>query len=400
MPQIAPLLAGDPTRLGSFRLAGRIGEGGQGIVYLGVNDAGTRAAIKLLHVKFTGDATARSRFARELRASQRVAPFCTAPVIEADLDGDTPYIASEYIEGRSLRDLVEDEGPLRGAALDRLAIGTATALAAIHHASIIHRDFKPDNVLIAADGPRVVDFGIARIVDSTGTITSRAIGTPAFMAPEQVAGGDIGPHTDIFAWGVTIVFAATGKAVFDGTSIAAVLNRILTHEVDLSMLSEPLRGVVHASLSKSPAGRPSAGRILLRLLGRPDTIDASHAVLTEGAQAATTVIFRRPVGDSEPTVAYYLPGSRALPPSAKPTSGPPVTNVPPPGGRVPRQGEIRRGPGPKIAGIVLLVLVLLAVGGVAIGYATGWRLPILGAGEPVAPPATTSSPVADGPPMA
>src|SRR5690606_6207481 len=159
MPQITPLMAGDPSRLGSFRLTGRIGEGGQGVVYLGVNHEGERAAIKLLHVKFTGDASARSRFARELRASQRVAPFCTAKVIEADLEGDTPYIASEYIEGRSLRDHVESEGPLRGTALDRLAIGTATALTAIHHAAIVHRDFKPDNVLLAADGPRVVDFG-------------------------------------------------------------------------------------------------------------------------------------------------------------------------------------------------------------------------------------------------
>ncbi|MFC7645123.1 protein kinase [Streptosporangium lutulentum] len=112
-----------------------------------------------------------------------------------------PYIASEYIDGRSLRQVVEDDGPLKGTALQRLAIGTATALTAIHHASIVHRDFKPDNVLIAADGPRVVDFGIARIIDSTGTITSRAIGTPAYMAPEQISGSDVGPYTDVFAWG-------------------------------------------------------------------------------------------------------------------------------------------------------------------------------------------------------
>ncbi|MGW4797042.1 protein kinase domain-containing protein [Nonomuraea sp. NPDC004297] len=286
MPQISPLVAGDPTELGSFRLSGRVGEGGQGIVYLGVDDKGERAAIKLLHVKFSGDTIARSRFARELKAAQRVASFCTARVMEADLDGDTPYIASEYIDGRPLREIVETDGPLTGTVLDRLAIGTATALTAIHHASIVHRDFKPDNVLIAADGPRVVDFGIARIIDSTGTITSRAIGTPAYMAPEQIAGDDIGPYTDVFSWGATIAFAATGQVVFEGKSIATVLNRILNHEVDVSMLDEPLRGVVREALAKSPAERPSADQILLRLLGQSSSVGASTAVLTKGVQVA------------------------------------------------------------------------------------------------------------------
>ncbi|GAA4211034.1 hypothetical protein GCM10022252_79630 [Streptosporangium oxazolinicum] len=286
MPEIAPLEAGEPRQLGPFRVVGRVGEGGQGIVYLGVNAAGERAAIKLLHVKFSGDAIARSRFAREARAAQRVASFCTAGVMDADLEGDTPYIASEYIEGRSLREVVETDGPLRGSPLQRLAVGTATALTAIHHASIVHRDFKPDNVLIAADGPRVVDFGIARILDSTGTITSRAIGTPAYMAPEQISGADVGPHTDVFAWGATIAFAATGETIFAGGSIAVVLNRILNHEVDLGVLPEPLRGVVGSALAKSPAMRPSADQLLLRLLGHPETVNASPAILTQGAEVA------------------------------------------------------------------------------------------------------------------
>ncbi len=286
MPEIAPLEAGEPRQLGPFRVVGRVGEGGQGIVYLGINAAGERAAIKLLHVKFSGDAVARSRFAREARAAQRVASFCTAGVMDADLEGDTPYIASEYIEGRSLREVVETDGPLKGAPLQRLAIGTATALTAIHHASIVHRDFKPDNVLIAADGPRVVDFGIARILDSTGTITSRAIGTPAYMAPEQISGSEVGPHTDVFAWGATIAFAATGETIFAGSSIAVVLNRILNHEVELGTLPEPLRGVVGSALAKSPATRPSADQLLLRLLGHPETVNASPAILTQGAKVA------------------------------------------------------------------------------------------------------------------
>ncbi|WP_052422829.1 protein kinase domain-containing protein [Nonomuraea candida] len=330
MPQISPLVAGDPSELGSFRLSGRIGEGGQGIVYLGVNDDGERAAIKLLHVKFSGDTIARSRFARELRAAKRVASFCTARVMEADLDGDTPYIASEYIDGRPLREVVESDGPLTGTALHRLAIGTATALTAIHHASIVHRDFKPDNVLIAADGPRVVDFGIARIIDSTGTITSRAIGTPAYMAPEQIAGDEIGPYTDVFSWGATISFAATGKVAFEGKSIATVLNRILNHEVDVDMMEEPLRGVVREALAKSPAERPSADQILLRLLGQSSAVGASTAVLTKGVQVAgdedTTPFLRVSPRSLTGQQARTGPGASPRPgatgPAAAPASGP------------------------------------------------------------------------------
>ncbi|WP_214320797.1 serine/threonine-protein kinase [Nonomuraea sediminis] len=329
MPQISPLVAGDPSQLGSFRLTGRIGEGGQGIVYLGANEQGERAAIKLLHVKFSGDTIARSRFARELKAAQRVASFCTARVMEADLEGNTPYIASEYIDGRVLRDVVEADGPLQGTALDRLAIGTATALTAIHHASIVHRDFKPDNVLIAADGPRVVDFGIARIIDSTGTITSRAIGTPAYMAPEQIAGDDIGPYTDVFAWGATLAFAATGKTAFEGNSIAVVLNRILNHEVDVEIMPEPLRGVVRSALAKAPAERPSADQILLRLLGQPETVGASTAVMNRAAQLAgddtmpiprvsTAVTEHKPVVETSltqsPSVSMPLPVTAPPPP--------------------------------------------------------------------------------------
>ncbi|NUP77444.1 MAG: serine/threonine protein kinase, partial [Nonomuraea sp.] len=338
MPQISPLVAGDPTLLGSFRLSGRVGEGGQGIVYLGVNEQGERAAIKLLHVKFSGDTIARSRFARELKAAQRVASFCTARVMEADLEGDTPYIASEYIDGRPLGEIVETDGPLTGTVLDRLAIGTATALTAIHHASIVHRDFKPDNVLIAADGPRVVDFGIARIIDSTGTITSRAIGTPAYMAPEQIAGDDIGPFTDVFAWGATMAFAASGKAAFEGKSIAVVLNRILNHEVDVDMMHEPLRGVVRSALNKSPGERPSADQVLLRLLGQTEAAGASTAVLTRGVQVAgdDTTPFTRvtatSITDRPPTQASALtgrqtaattPGHQTGSPAGPPTGGPP-----------------------------------------------------------------------------
>ncbi|WP_157252376.1 serine/threonine-protein kinase [Nonomuraea typhae] len=378
MPQIAPLVAGDPGQLGSFRLTGRVGEGGQGIVYLGVNEQGERAAIKLLHVKFSGDTIARSRFARELKAAERVASFCTARVMEADLDGNTPYIASEYIDGVPLRDLVDDDGPLRGTALDRLAIGTATALTAIHHASIVHRDFKPDNVLIAADGPRVVDFGIARIVDSTGTITSRAIGTPAYMAPEQIAGDDVGPYTDVFAWGATIAFAATGVTVFEGSSIAVVLNRILNHEVDVSAMPEPLRSVVASALAKDPQARPTADQLLLRLLGQPDTSGASTAVLSRGAEVAsddttpftrvrTTLADRKPVTDPAPVpnVTTQPPAvSRGQAQLAELVNGPPPQEQPPPSPPVKPPAPKKRGKGPGRWIAVAVALLLLAAAAV------------------------------------
>ncbi|MEV1245833.1 protein kinase [Nonomuraea sp. NPDC050022] len=405
MPQISPLVAGDPGQLGSFRLVGRVGEGGQGIVYLGVTDEGEQAAIKLLHVKFSGDTIARSRFARELKAAQRVASFCTARVIEADLDGDTPYIASEYIDGRALRDIVEADGPLRGTALDRLAIGTATALTAIHHASIVHRDFKPDNVLIAADGPRVVDFGIARIIDSSGTITSRAIGTPAYMAPEQIAGDDVGPYTDVFAWGAVIAFAATGETVFEGNSIAVVLNRILNHEVDVSMLPEPLRGVVRSALSKSPDERPSADQILLRLLGQPETVGASTAVLTRGVQVAsddTTPFIRVSSG----TIGTGSPSKAQLmhpPEQSSVTGGEPIpwaTGSTPPPPRIlderPTVATPESGPpaprGRRRAGwVALTVAILLIAAASIVAVQNNWLQLALGEEQPSPHPAPPDS---------
>ncbi|GAA3440920.1 bifunctional serine/threonine-protein kinase/glutamate ABC transporter substrate-binding protein [Planomonospora venezuelensis] len=293
MPEIEPLRPGDPPRLGDYELKGRLGEGGQGVVYLGESEKGERAAVKLLHVRFTGMAHARSRFARELAAARRVEAFCTARVLDADLDGETPYIASELIDGPSLREVVERDGPLSGKELERLAIGTATALTTIHHAGIAHRDFKPDNVLLTADGPRVVDFGIAKIIDESGTITTRAVGTPAYMAPEQIAGEEVGCPADVFAWGSTMVFTATGKAPFAMETIVATLNRVVNHRPDLDALPEGLRPVVAACLHKDQARRPTAGEVLRRLLGHPaQDAEVSDEVLAEGVQAATADLTR------------------------------------------------------------------------------------------------------------
>ncbi|GAA3134567.1 hypothetical protein GCM10010466_26680 [Planomonospora alba] len=264
---VQPLTAEDPPRLGPFELTGRLGEGGQGVVYLGRGPRGEQVAVKLLHHGLTADAEARARFLREVAVAQRVARFCTAPVLHADLAGSRPYIVSEYVPGPSLRRLVDDEGPRRGGALERLAVSTATALSAIHRAGVLHRDFKPANVLMGPEGPVVIDFGIARALDSPGmTATGTAMGTPSYLAPEQLGGGEVTPAADVFAWGVTMVFAATGTPAFGQDSIPVVMNRILTVEPDLSRMDPgPLRDLVAACLSKDPAARPTAEELVRHL---------------------------------------------------------------------------------------------------------------------------------------
>ncbi|MEV1179168.1 serine/threonine-protein kinase, partial [Nonomuraea sp. NPDC049784] len=270
MNQFQPLAADDPRRLGTYDIVARLGEGGQGVVYLGKSESGEQAAVKLLHHALVADADARTRFLREVAVAQRVARFCTAPVLHADLDGSRPYIVSEYVPGPSLRELVINEGPRRGAALERLAISTATALAAIHRAGILHRDFKPANVLMGPEGPVVIDFGIARALDSPGaTATGMAMGTPSYLAPEQLSGAAVSEAADVFAWGVTMVFAATGKPAFGADSIPVVMNRILNEEPQLGGMEGVLAELVAACLSKDPAQRPSADELIVRLTGQP-----------------------------------------------------------------------------------------------------------------------------------
>src|SRR4051794_40520569 len=265
MPR-GPLLPGDPDRIAGYRLEGGLGHGGQGAVFLGRDPAGRTVAVKLLPPELLGDTAARRRFGQELAAVRRVARFCTAQVLDADTDGERPYIVSEFVDGPSLQEVVAGAGPRRGAELERLAIGTATALTAIHEAGVVHCDFKPSNVLIAADGPRVIDFGIARALDAAGT-GSQVIGTPSYMAPEQFTGGGVRSPADVFAWGATMAFAVNGASPFAAESGPATMYRVLHVQPDLGRLDGTLRGLVQACLAKDPARRPTSRELLLALVG-------------------------------------------------------------------------------------------------------------------------------------
>ncbi|WP_336214531.1 serine/threonine-protein kinase [Nonomuraea sp. LPB2021202275-12-8] len=264
----APLPVDAPKSVGGYRLTGLLGEGGQGVVYLAESESGRRVAVKVLHGGLAAAPDVRRQLRREADAARRVASFCTAMVLEVDLSHDPPYIVSEYVEGVSLAERVRLEGPRGGGSLQRLAVATATALGAIHRAGIVHRDFKPSNVLLGPEGPVVIDFGIARVLEATAT-RSGVVGTPAYMSPEQVAGRPVGTSSDVFSWGCTMVFAASGRPAFGGGSIPEVMSGILYREPDLSAVPETLRALVGASLAKEPHARPTADQLTRALTTGP-----------------------------------------------------------------------------------------------------------------------------------
>lgn len=286
-----PLRELDRPVTGPYRLVAELGRGGMGRVLLGVTPDGRLAAVKVVRSQFVEDDGFRARFRREVQASRRVSGAYTAAVVDADPDAPLPWLASVFVPGPALSDVVARVGALPVEALVRLAAGLAAALTEIHRAQLIHRDLKPSNVLLAADGPRVIDFGIARATDSEGgteiTHTGWLVGSPAFMSPEQAESRELTPASDVFALGAVLAQASTGRSPFTGTSTPQTLYNVVHTEPDLDGIPRELRELVGHCLAKEPERRPTPARILERLGGltpteRPwpaavhDLIDAQH----------------------------------------------------------------------------------------------------------------------------
>lgn len=256
------LQKGDPSRVGGYRLTARLGVGGMGVVYLGTAKNGSQVAIKMLRPELADDREFRARFRRETATLEKVRGLCTVRVIEADSDSPRPFLVTEYAEGPSLAESVGSQGPFRAEMLYGLGTGLAEALVAIHAVGIVHRDLKPSNVLLTATGPKVIDFGIAQALDATVlTRTGMTVGSPGFMAPEQIL-GQAGQPADVFAWGVTVAYAATGRFPFGSGPTDAILYRVLHELPDLSGVAPEVRPLVEAALAKEPGQRPSAPDLL------------------------------------------------------------------------------------------------------------------------------------------
>ncbi|GAA3197931.1 serine/threonine protein kinase [Actinocorallia longicatena] len=417
-----PLKPDDPRTLGRFTLRERLGEGGQGIVYLGLDpESGERVAVKVLKA---ADAEARQRLEREMNAVQRVRRrFCIARVIDFSFEGQRPFVVSEYVEGPSLYERVAQSGPLRDGDLERLLVNTATALIAIHQSGVVHRDLKPANVLLGPDGPRVVDFGIARPVDQH-TRSGQLVGTPSYFAPEQLNGVPASQASDIWAWACTMVFAATAFPPFgpfpdDGPNIAAILSRIIREEPRLGHGLDEWEPLLKRCLDKDPARRPTARQVHDLILEsdldiEPPPVPAEPPVSswqpppTPGFPAAAPSIPPRPPADlpgavplgtpqppsswrppgppgsrdftqertPEPSIPEALPPEPSVPPRFQETippgntpppfsaTPPPFPTTPPPFPGVPARppaGRRRSKTGPVLAGLV--VVLLLAGGG-------------------------------------
>ncbi len=273
----APLQAGDPARIGNYRLSARLGAGGMGVVYLGVGWDGGGVAVKVLRPELADDPEFRRRFRREVSALTRVRGVCTVRVIEADTESARPFMVTEYAEGPSLAEYIDSRGRLGPDMLYGLATGLAEALTVIHAAGIVHRDLKPSNVILAAAGPKVIDFGIAQALDAVSvTKTGMMVGSAGFMAPEQISGRP-GQAADIFVWGVTVAYAATGQSPFGTGDTNAVLYRVLHTDPDIGAVPDSLRPLVAAALAKAPEHRPTARQLLDQLTGasRPARVQDS-----------------------------------------------------------------------------------------------------------------------------
>jgi serine/threonine protein kinase len=357
------LKPGDPTRVGNYRLIGRLGQGGMGQVFLGLSPGGRQVAVKVIHPGYASGKQFRERFAREIEAARRVGGFHTASVVDADPGADPPWMVTAFIHGPSLQQAVAEGGPFSLERVCRLGAGLAEGLAAIHACGLVHRDLKPSNVILADDGPRIIDFGIARAAEASPMTTAgMVVGTYSYMSPEQLRGEVAGPASDVFALGCTLAFAATARVTFGDDSIVTVVYRITTEPPDLTGVTEEhgFRQLVSECLAKKPADRPSLATILERLA---ETGSAAEAYLAEmGRPTADVPAPPVPEVGYEPTQTMRTgdqtaPGPDPGRPDQRPTweMGPPSA----PGGS--RQGS---GRGPRRTVLIVAAAAVVVVGAV------------------------------------
>ena len=268
------LRSGDPQWAGPYRLLGRLGNGGMGQVFLGRSAGGRPVAVKVIRADLAGDASFRARFRQEVAAGRKVSGLFTALVVDADPDGQMPWLATAYVPGPSLADVVTSHGKLPAGTVLALAAGLAEGLHAIHAAGVVHRDLKPSNVLLADDGPRLIDFGISRAAEASSlTHTGAVVGSPGFMSPEQAEGHEVGPPTDIFSLGAVLTYAAAGEGPFGTGSTAALIYRVVHGQPSLADVPAQVRPLVERCLAKEPSDRPTASELLEQLSGTTLTAD-------------------------------------------------------------------------------------------------------------------------------
>ena len=329
------LQPGDPQLIGPYRLRGRLGAGGMGRVYLGLSPGGRAVAVKVIRADLAQDAEFRARFRREVGVARRVSGLFTAPVIDADVESPVPWLATAYVRGPSLADAVSDHGPLPAASVLVLARGLAEGLSAIHAAGVVHRDLKPANVLLAEDGPRLIDFGISRAVEASAlTHTGLVVGSPGFMSPEQAEGREAGPPSDVFSLGTVLAFAATGQGPFGSGSTPALVYRVVYGDPQLDLVPAEVRPLIDRCLAKDPARRPTADDLLS---------GAAQPAAGWLPEPVTRALAAAPLAAAPPTTTAAAPSGAPVP--VPPVPGSPVPGSPsipgPPTRRARRTGRWR-----------------------------------------------------------
>ena len=394
-----PLAADDPRVIGEYRLRAQLGAGGMGRVYLGLSPAGRAVAIKVVHPDLASDADFLRRFGQEVAAARAVSGIYTAPVVASGLNERPPWLATAFVPGPPLDQVVAENGPLPEQALWPLLAGLVEALQAIHACGVVHRDLKPANVLLATDGPRVIDFGIARATDGTSlTAAGVVFGTPGYMSPEQAEGRGAGPASDVFALGCVVAYAAAGMGPFGTGTAAAILYRVVHAQPVLDGVPPRLRQVIAACLAKDPAARPSLRALSGMIAGGMDAtgpsavafwpssvarlIGAHQARLEEQTRSRPAEGFSWATTTHRPTTPSD-PGRDRPAPSGEPASGPQPPGPQPPAPRWPYSG-----PGGAQASLGAQAVPGSQAVGVQYPEPRGY-LP--GNGVPVAQPAATRS---------